>query len=205
MTQEELSERLSVTRQAVSNWECGKVEPDIATLHRLAAVLHISVDTLIHGCQRFVSLVQPAITDKDKQIFEVMLLETRAQLAATPSLSEVFALHTAQGNIYYQSGCRPRADWMPGDYRGEEAAVIQLAEHKDTHVCHLVLMYSDGEHLPQPEPLGWYMTQRLLELDPRNLNALVLGWGGIEGDYVVKPLHILAPHVIVKRYTEENL
>ena len=34
MTWEALAERLSVTRRAVSNWECGKTQPDIETLHK---------------------------------------------------------------------------------------------------------------------------------------------------------------------------
>ena len=58
MTQEALAERLSVTRQAVSNWECGKTQPDIETLHRIADVLDISVEELIYGEKREVTVVQ---------------------------------------------------------------------------------------------------------------------------------------------------
>ena len=49
MTQEALADRLSVTRQAVSNWECGKTQPDIETLHKIADVLDITVEELIYG------------------------------------------------------------------------------------------------------------------------------------------------------------
>lgn len=49
LTQEELAERLHVTRQAVSNWERGKTEPDIGMLQQLSDVLEVSVEELIYG------------------------------------------------------------------------------------------------------------------------------------------------------------
>ena len=49
ITQEELSEKLNVTRQAVSNWETGKTQPDIETLTRMAEVFGVSVEKLIYG------------------------------------------------------------------------------------------------------------------------------------------------------------
>ncbi len=52
ITQDALAERLSVTRQAVSNWECGKTEPDIETLHKISEALEVSVEELIYGEKR---------------------------------------------------------------------------------------------------------------------------------------------------------
>lgn len=49
ITQEQLAERLHVTRQAVSNWEIGKTQPDIETLSTLAECFEISVEELIYG------------------------------------------------------------------------------------------------------------------------------------------------------------
>jgi len=49
MTQEQLSKGINVTRQAVSNWETGKTEPDIDMLHQIAKGLMISIEELIHG------------------------------------------------------------------------------------------------------------------------------------------------------------
>ena len=48
ITQEELAEKLSVTRQAVSNWENGKTEPDIETLANIADIFGTSTDILIN-------------------------------------------------------------------------------------------------------------------------------------------------------------
>ena len=48
MTQDELAEKLNVTRQAVSNWETGKTQPDIDTLAQIAEVFDISIEELIY-------------------------------------------------------------------------------------------------------------------------------------------------------------
>ncbi len=52
ITQDELAEKLCVTRQAVSNWERGKTEPDIETLQKLAETLEITIEELIYGERR---------------------------------------------------------------------------------------------------------------------------------------------------------
>ena len=49
MTQDDLAEKLNVTRQAVSNWENGKTQPDIETLTRLAEIFDVSVERIIYG------------------------------------------------------------------------------------------------------------------------------------------------------------
>lgn len=49
MTQDELAEKLNVTRQAVSNWETGKTQPDIETLTQLAEIFDVSVERIIYG------------------------------------------------------------------------------------------------------------------------------------------------------------
>lgn len=49
MTQEELAEKLFVTRQAVSAWETGKALPDVETLEQIAAALDADVTEVIYG------------------------------------------------------------------------------------------------------------------------------------------------------------
>ena len=49
MTQEELAEKLFVTRQAVSAWETGKALPDVETLEKIAAALDAEVTEVIYG------------------------------------------------------------------------------------------------------------------------------------------------------------
>ena len=52
ISQVELADKLNVTRQAVSNWERGKTQPDIDTLHKIADMLEISIEELIYGNKR---------------------------------------------------------------------------------------------------------------------------------------------------------
>ncbi len=52
MTQEDVAEKLNVTRQAVSSWETEKTQPDVETLQKLAQVLEISVEELIYGTKQ---------------------------------------------------------------------------------------------------------------------------------------------------------
>ena len=47
MSQEELAEKLGVSRQAVSRWEQGSSFPDLPNLQRLVTVFEVSADYLI--------------------------------------------------------------------------------------------------------------------------------------------------------------
>lgn len=49
ITQEELAVKINVTRQAVSNWETGKTQPDIETLQAIAEAFEIGFEELIYG------------------------------------------------------------------------------------------------------------------------------------------------------------
>lgn len=49
LSQEELAEKVYVTRQTVSNWENGKSYPDIHSLLLLSSVFNVSLDQLIKG------------------------------------------------------------------------------------------------------------------------------------------------------------
>lgn len=49
LTQEELSEKVYVTRQTISNWENNKSYPDIHSLLLLSSLFDISLDQLIKG------------------------------------------------------------------------------------------------------------------------------------------------------------
>lgn len=49
LTQEQMAEKLFVTRQTVSLWENGKTQPDIQTLERIAECFGVKLMTVLYG------------------------------------------------------------------------------------------------------------------------------------------------------------
>ncbi len=62
MTQDELAEKLFVTRQTVSNYETGKSRPDIEMLTRIAETLETDPNTVLYGLQQPVGRKKKIIT-----------------------------------------------------------------------------------------------------------------------------------------------
>ncbi|MDE6107283.1 MAG: helix-turn-helix domain-containing protein [Oscillospiraceae bacterium] len=53
MTQEELAEKMNVTRQTVSKWELGSVLPEVEKLMELCRMFNCSVDQILTGSMDF--------------------------------------------------------------------------------------------------------------------------------------------------------
>lgn len=49
LSQDNLAERIYVSRQTISNWECGRTYPDVQSLLLLSNVFGVTVDSLIKG------------------------------------------------------------------------------------------------------------------------------------------------------------
>ena len=47
MTQEQLAEKMNVSRQSISKWESDAARPDLEKLKLLAELYHISIDELL--------------------------------------------------------------------------------------------------------------------------------------------------------------
>ena len=56
LTQEQLAESLFISRQSVSSWENDRTQPDIEMLGKLSEVLSVSIEELIYGKKRNVTL-----------------------------------------------------------------------------------------------------------------------------------------------------
>lgn len=54
MSQEELAEKVFVTRQAVSRWETGETTPNTETLKLLSALFNVSINTLLGSSRKLV-------------------------------------------------------------------------------------------------------------------------------------------------------
>ena len=54
LTQEELAQRVFVTRQAVSRWESGETTPNVETLKRLSQGFDVSINTLLGSPRKLI-------------------------------------------------------------------------------------------------------------------------------------------------------
>lgn len=55
MTQEELAEKLDVSRQAIAKWKSGQVYPDISNLIQISNLFNVTVDYLVRDQECMIS------------------------------------------------------------------------------------------------------------------------------------------------------
>ncbi len=80
ISQDELAEKVYVSRQSISNWETGKTYPDIKSLLLLSEVFSVSLDKLIKGdvenMRKEINEQEMTTFQKDSSIFAVLFLLT---------------------------------------------------------------------------------------------------------------------------------
>lgn len=77
MTQEELAERLYVSRTAVSRWESGRGYPNIDSLKAIAGLFSVTVDELLSGGE-LLSITEKTLKEKEESFRDLVfgLLDT---------------------------------------------------------------------------------------------------------------------------------
>lgn len=84
LTQEELAEKLGVSRQAVAKWERGESVPDIGSCMKLAEIYGVTVDILVRSFGK-----QEHIGD-GKHIFGLSRVNSKGQVTLPASCRKVF-------------------------------------------------------------------------------------------------------------------
>lgn len=94
-SQEELAERIGISRQAYGKWESGATIPDIEKCQRLAEVYGTTIDSLVGSVQlEGISLLPPA--PKGKNVWGVVTINERGQIVIPKAAREVFSLSGGQ-------------------------------------------------------------------------------------------------------------
>ena len=78
MTQEELAEKMSVTAQAISKWECDTSYPDITVIQTLSKILGVSVTELLEGIS-----TPPQLKDAPQEIIDRRIVRIEVQAKET--------------------------------------------------------------------------------------------------------------------------
>lgn len=79
MTQEELAEKISVTAQAVSKWECDTSYPDITVLQTLSKILGVSATELLEGIQEVAEIKDAPQECIDQRIVRIEMQSDETQ------------------------------------------------------------------------------------------------------------------------------
>lgn len=90
LSQEQLAEKLGISRQAYAKWERGDTVPDVEKCARLAELYGVTLDALVNFSAPAAADVPPP--PKGKFIFGTVTLSERGQIVIPKAAREVFAL-----------------------------------------------------------------------------------------------------------------
>lgn len=88
LTQEQVAERLGVSRQAVAKWERGETLPDIDNIIAMADMYEISIDSLVRNMT-----TMNAPNDEKKHTFGVVKVNDKGQITLPKKSREIFNIN----------------------------------------------------------------------------------------------------------------
>ncbi|MCH5270772.1 MAG: helix-turn-helix domain-containing protein [Lachnospiraceae bacterium] len=97
LTQEELAEKVGVTRQAIAKWESGETMPDLERSRILADIFEVSLDDLAN--------YEPAenegmgVPPKGKHIFGVVTVGDKGQIVIPAKARKLFSINTGDSLV----------------------------------------------------------------------------------------------------------
>ena len=91
MSQEELADRIGVTRQTLSKYETGESLPDIERCKAIADVFEISMDELVNPES---SSVLPVGAPKGKYVFGIVKVGEKGQIVLPARCRKIFGIET---------------------------------------------------------------------------------------------------------------
>ena len=97
LTQEELAEKVGVTRQAIAKWEAGETMPDLERSRMLAEILEVSLDDLAN--------YEPdenwgmGVPPKGKHIFGVVTVGDKGQIVIPAKARKLFSINTGDSLV----------------------------------------------------------------------------------------------------------
>ncbi|MEC1178234.1 helix-turn-helix domain-containing protein [Metasolibacillus meyeri] len=94
-TQEEVAEKINVSRQAVAKWEKGESIPDMASCMALAKLYDVTLDDLVNH-QDEVGL---GIAPKGKHLFGVAIVGERGQIVIPKKARDLFKIEVGDSLI----------------------------------------------------------------------------------------------------------
>lgn len=113
-SQEEVAEKIGVSRQAVAKWESGETTPDILNCDALCKLYNVSVDDLIHFSQKTEKVPIPP---RGKHLFGTVKVGERGQIVLPKKARDLF--HIKSGDLLI----------VLGDETPEHAGIALISEN----------------------------------------------------------------------------
>ena len=106
LTQEQVAEKVMVSRQTISNWENGKSLPDIMSIMNLSDLYQISLDELLKGDTKMKEKIEKDVkVAKDNK----RLILTTAILLVVVAI--IYSISAFVGGVFYDF-CEAAIRWV---------------------------------------------------------------------------------------------
>lgn len=149
LTQEELAQRLSVSRQAVAKWEAGQAYPDITNLISISNLFHVTVDYLVRDQACMVNCV-PKQNPNIQKLIEFRLEANVNTYAAY--MNETASTRLDSHDFSYSNGPYTYHDTYVGgeQFGGEEAVWLDgKAQYAMNYFGHVLGQQFSGDFLKE--------------------------------------------------------
>lgn len=95
MSQEQLAEKLGVSRQTVSKWETGESSPDILLCRRIADLFDVSLDALVS----FETEMPLSVPPRGKHMFGCVKVGEKGQIVIPAQARKVFGIRSGDSLV----------------------------------------------------------------------------------------------------------
>ena len=90
-TQDDIAEKLNVSRQSIAKWESGESTPDIYNCSKLAELFNVKLDDLVNHSEEETGIVVPP---KGKYFFGSVLVGERGQIVIPKEARDRFNINS---------------------------------------------------------------------------------------------------------------
>ena len=132
LTQEQMAERVMVTRQAVSRWETGETQPNIDTLKLLSREFDLSINTLLGSPRQLVCQCCGMPLNEDSLISREMDGSYNEDYCKWCYSEGEFAYQTKESLLDFLVGHMPNSDGLTDEERRAQfdSYLVQLKHWK---------------------------------------------------------------------------
>lgn len=183
LSQEQLAEKLYVSRQTISNWERDKTYPDVQSLLMLSILFGTSIDTLVKGD---VTVMEEAVKRDRKRMGTRMM---RLAVLMLLLLAAAFALILSPAFVWMEEawgvGIASAVAFLPAVAALAVAAILeQIKRENDLVTYREILAFMNGEDEidrdPRALPRRAWPTRHRLAYDVLTMLAATV-MGGVIG------------------------